>query len=423
MELDTRLPGLRLPTAARPVFVICFLIALVDGYDTLMLSFIAPLIAREWAMPASSVGQLFASGFAGAALGAVAMGAAADRFGRRRMLLLALAVAGGFTLLCAVARSPLQVMVLRFVSGIGLGGAIPAMSALVAEHADAERRGAVVTRTFLGFPIGAMVGGAATAAVMLSIGWRGVFLGAGVLVLALLPAVAWVVRETPRDPHRQGRNGGKESHGKASFGNLAHEGRAAGTLLLCAAVFCILLGSYFLLSWTPTVLTLNGMGPQRAALAAVVLNLGGVVGALAASAFIKGRSPFVPVAACLGLGALLVPLLGWHVLAGSALVFALVFLIGMLVIGGQINIPAVAVHFYPSPVRAAGVGLAMAVGRLGSIAGPLAGGYLVAAQLAWDRLFLLAALPPLVAALAMAAVALTTRTHSSSNGDRMHRPP
>src|ERR1700716_1235828 len=116
------------------VALVGFLVAMVDGYDTLMLAFIAPLISREWALHPQIVGQIFASSYAGAALGATAIGIAADRFGRKTMLLASLALAGIFTMLCARAAVPAQLMALRAVSGLGLGGALSTSIALIAEN-------------------------------------------------------------------------------------------------------------------------------------------------------------------------------------------------------------------------------------------------------------------------------------------------
>src|ERR1700719_1758863 len=161
------------------VAAVGFLVAMVDGYDTLMLAFIAPLISKEWALHPQTVGAIFASSYAGAALGATAIGMAADRFARKTMLLASLALVTVFTMLCARSANPVQLMVLRALAGLGLGGALSTSIALVAENAAIHQRRAIVTRMFLGFPVGAIVGGAVTAGVMTSLGWRGVFLAGG----------------------------------------------------------------------------------------------------------------------------------------------------------------------------------------------------------------------------------------------------
>src|SRR5258707_7138314 len=175
-----RTPGAIASKRAYVVAGVGFLVAMVDGYDTLMLAFIAPLIAKEWALLPQTVGAIFASSYAGAALGATVIGIAADRFGRKAMLLASLALVGVFTMLCARSLNPTQLMALRAVAGLGLGGALSAITALTAENAPAHRRRATVTRMFLGFPRGAIVAGAVTTAIMSYLRWRGVFALSGI---------------------------------------------------------------------------------------------------------------------------------------------------------------------------------------------------------------------------------------------------
>jgi AAHS family 4-hydroxybenzoate transporter-like MFS transporter len=382
-----------------------FLVAMVDGYDTLMLAFIAPLISKEWALLPQTVGQIFASSYTGAALGATAIGIAADRFGRKAMLLASLAVVGIFTILCARAANPAQLMALRAAAGLGLGGALSTITALTAENAPARQRRATVTRMFLGFPVGAIAGGALTAAVMSSLGWRGVFLGGGICALLLVPLVAFGVSESASGGLSGGSTRALRVHSRRPFTELVSDGRLQSTALFCACVFLMLLTSYFLVSWIPTVLTLNGMPPGRAAMAAVIVNCGGIVGTLILSFIIGRKSPLGPLVACLCAGAILIALLGPGIVSTGNAKFFLIFGVGLLIIGAQGGIPALCVHLYPESVYATGLGLSVACGRLGSIIGPLVGGYLVSARLGWNRLFLLAAVPAIAAAIAMTALA------------------
>jgi MFS transporter, AAHS family, 4-hydroxybenzoate transporter len=387
------------------VAVIGFLVAMIDGFDTLMLAFIAPLISREWALHPQAVGTLFASSYAGAALGATLIGIAADRYGRKRMLLVSLALAGTFTLLCAWAASPAHLMALRAISGLGLGGALSTTIALTAESAPPGRRRATVTRMFLGFPVGAIVGGAATAATMSFLGWRGVFVAGGLCALFLVPLIAAGTSES----RSSGTLVDTPVHSRRPIRELLSEGRALRTSLFCFCVFLMLLTSYFLVSWVPTVLTLTGLTPERAALSAVALNCGGILGTLILSFIIGRRSPLPPVIGSLIAGAVLIALLGHEIMEAGHTRSLLVFAVGLLIIGAQGGIPALCVHLYPPSVYATAAGLSVASGRLGSIIGPLIGGYLVSASLGWQRLFLLAAIPAFSAAIAMTALALSNR--------------
>src|SRR6202795_2249284 len=132
--MNSKTLGAIAPTRRYVVAVVGFLVAMVDGYDTLMLAFIAPLISKEWALQPQSVGEIFASSYAGAALGATAIGIAADRFGRKTLLLASLALVGVFTMLCARSLNSAQLMALRAVAGLGLGGALSTSIALIAEN-------------------------------------------------------------------------------------------------------------------------------------------------------------------------------------------------------------------------------------------------------------------------------------------------
>src|SRR5258708_10967342 len=385
-----------------------FLVAMVDGYDTLMLAFIAPLIAKEWALHPQIVGQIFASSYAGAAVGATAIGIAADRFGRKTMLLASLALVGIFTMLCARSANPAQLMMLRALAGLGLGGALSTSIALIAENAAVHQRRAIVTRMFLGFPIGAIVGGALTAGVMSSLGWRGVFLAGGACALLLIPLVAFGVTESASGAHTASR-----VHSRRPLTELVSGGRAWITVLFCVSVFLMLLTSNFLVSWIPRLLTLNAIPPHHAPLSAVIINCGGIVGTLILSFIIGRKSPLAPVVVCLCSGAILIALLGHGIVWPGHEEFLLVFAVGLLIIGAQGCIPALGVHLYPASVYATAGGLTVAYCRVGSIICPLVGGYLVSAKLGWSRLFLFAAVPAISAAIAMAPLALPRPKHAT----------
>jgi MFS transporter, AAHS family, 4-hydroxybenzoate transporter len=383
-------------TGRRAAAWICFAIAMVDGFDTLLVSFIAPLISKEWQLVPARVGQIFAVSYAGAAFGAASMGFAADRWGRRKLLLAALIVSAAGTFACSLATNATELMIWRALSGLGLGGAIPAISAITASQAGPRDRSVAVTRMFLGYPIGALVGGTLTAAFMGFGGWRGVFMGAGFVTCCLVPLAGRALPES-RAP---------SSHSQRLVTAVFGSNYLAGTLLLCLATFLVLLVTYFLVSWTPTVLSLGGVAPPQAAMSAVLLNLGGLVGALVMSGLTRRHRAALIVAGCLAVGSALTVMLGRSVLMVGLIAFPCAFAVGVFVIGAQANLPALTVRFYPPSLYASGVGLSMSCGRIGSILGPLIGGYLASAGLGWPRLFLIAALPPLLAGVAVAGLNL-----------------
>lgn len=180
------------PSAGPPVSnvlritLVCFAVSMIDGFDTLMLSFVAPLLAKSLQIDHATLGRVFGAGFIGTVLGSLIVGPLADRFGRRPMLLLALAVTGIFTLGCAFATSATMLATLRFIGGLGMGGAIPPVAAITAESSSPQRRSSLVILMFIGFPLGAVVGGAITAALMVRFGWPFVFVMGGTFALLAL---------------------------------------------------------------------------------------------------------------------------------------------------------------------------------------------------------------------------------------------
>ena len=380
-----------------------FLIVMVDGYDTLMMGFVAPLLARSWGLHPADLGKLFAIGYLGAAIGAVTVGPLGDRFGRKPMLVAALLIAAVATGLCATATGPAMLLPLRFVAGLALGGALPAVIALTAEHAPPDKRHAAVTLMYIGYPLGAVVGGALTAAA-LGLGWPAIFAGTGVACL-LAAGVAATLPE-PRAVSRRDMHRGDIA--PVRWREQFAQGRLVPALLLWLALFSTLVLTYFLVSWTPSIIVAQGGSAKLAALGAVLLNLGGCLGALAAIPVVNRLGLHRPVVVLAAGGAVAVALLGQ---AGSlAIVLPLLFVTGVCALGAQLNLPSMTAALFPPAVRGAGLGSAIGVGRLGSIVGPLLGGALIGAGLGWATLFLIAAIP---AVLCAAAVFVAWRVQAS----------
>jgi len=389
-------------TQALRVLIIGFVIVMVDGYDSMMISFLAPLLARDLVLSPTDLGKIFAVGYLGAIVGAIAVGSLADRIGRKPMLIASLALASVATMICADATSLATLTGLRFVAGMALGGALPALISLTAEHARPERRNGTITLMYIGYPVGAVVGGAVTSG-LLRYGSSAIFLGAGVTSLIAL-ALALLLPESLR-------TGGYSKSAPRDRGTLLSslreqfaERRLWPGLMLWVGLFSMLVVTYFLVSWTPTLLVKSGFSPGKAALGSVLLNLGGVVGALIMAPVINRFGPYIPAAIAVGCGAVVIALLGQNVRSVAPLMFAL-FVAGGCIIGGQLNFPAMTVALYPQHVRGAGTGWTMGVGRLGSIVGPMVGGALVAANFSVGGLFVIAAIPPAIAAGALVIAA------------------
>jgi MFS transporter, AAHS family, 4-hydroxybenzoate transporter len=377
-----------------PLLGVAFALVMIDGYDLFIVSFVAPLIAKDLNLSFVSIGTVFAAGLAGSMVGGLLLGQIADRAGRRPALLVSLGTAGVATLLCSQAHSFGAFAALRFVTGLALGGLLAAIVPLVAELFPSQRRSAAVTLMFIGYPLGAVVGGAITA-LLIDQGWRNLFLGAGVVTLLLVP-IGLVLSETLVASDAPG-NDPQSKLFRWPFIALFTEGRFSTTVIASFAIFCLLLVTYLLNSWTPLIAARSGFSPQTAAWCGVLLNLGGVIGALTSTLLVGRFGVFKVVTLMVACGSLAVAFLGY--LYGSiAALYAGLGVIGLLVIGGQQNAPAISVQLYPQRMRSAGVGWQFAAGRFGSILGPIIGGRLLAANISVQWLFMLIAIPSLLSA-------------------------
>ena len=381
---------------------VAFALVMIDGYDLFVVSFVAPLIAKDLHLNFGNLGTVFAAGLAGSMVGGLLLGHFADRTGRRPALLVSLATAGVATLLCSQAHSFGAFTALRFLSGLALGGLLASLVPLVAELFPSQQRSAAVTLMFIGYPLGAVVGGAITA-LLIVYGWGNLFLGAGVVTLLLVP-VALCLRETlyasdaPVDDPQP-------NLGRGSFRVLFTEGRFWTTFIASFAIFCLLLVTYLLNSWTPLIAAKSGFSPQTAAWCGVLLNLGGVIGALASTLLVARFGVFKVVTLMVAGGSLAVALLG-SLYGSVGALYSGLGVIGLLVIGGQQNAPAISVQLYPQRMRSTGVGWQFAAGRFGSILGPIIGGRLLAANISVQLLFMLIAIPTLLSAGAYTVVGL-----------------
>jgi MFS transporter, AAHS family, 4-hydroxybenzoate transporter len=400
---------MRTPTL---LVLVAFILVMIDGYDMFIVSFVAPLVAHDLHLAPDNLGAIFAAGLAGSMLGGLTLGAAADKVGRRPVLIGALLFAGIMTVLCSQAASFGAFASLRFLTGFGLGGLLAAVVPLIAEYFPAERRNQAVTSMFIGYPLGAVVGGIVTA-VLIAHGWRSLFVGTGTVTLLLLP-LALLMKETfaskldKLDHEKEDRILGT----RLSILELFTEGRLWTTLTTSFGIFCLLLLTYLLNSWTPLIAVRLGFKPQTAAMCGVFLNLGGVVGALSSMLWVRRFGVFKVAALMVSVGSLGIVSIGFAAHAAASLFLAL-FISGVLVIGAQQNSPAMSVQLYPRRMRAAGAGWQFAAGRLGSILGPIIGGLLFSSGVAYETLFLAMAVPALLAGGAYARVHYLLRSRPS----------
>jgi AAHS family 4-hydroxybenzoate transporter-like MFS transporter len=403
------------------VVLSCWLIAVLDGFDVQSMAFVAPVLAPLWQIPKALVGQVLTAGVVGLLVGSLLAGRLCDRYGRRPILLGAVLLVSAGSMLSAFATDVTQLIATRVVTGIGLGGVTVACLALTAEFAPDSARASVVTAMYVGFPIGGSLAGLLAAPLIARFGWQGVFVLGGIAPL-LLVSILWrsipeslrfsalagtsperigavVSRIDPDYTYRAGDRFVVEQapEGRARVSQLFSGGRGLGTVLFWFICFANLLVLYLMINWLPSILKQASASQAAANLAAVMFNVGGIVGAVALG---RAADKLGAVRTLAG-GYLLAAVTVWLLArADGSSVLAVIALAGAGVMGAQFCVTAVATTFYPTEIRSTGVGTALGFGRVGSLAGPLLGGWALGAGMAPAQIFVSLAAPMLACGLA-----------------------
>ena len=400
----------------------CAAVLFLDGFDTQAIGYVAPAVAKEWSLTKGALGPVFSAGLFGLMIGALVFGPLADRIGRKKIIIFSTLAFGIGALVTAFVQDVNMLLAIRFLTGLGLGGAMPNAIAMTSEFNPRRRRATMVMIMFCGFSVGAALGGFLAAAMIPQFGWRSVFVVGGVAPLLLVPILALKLPESVRFLALTGRANERVAQllgfisPQTAFVpatqfvvnepeltgvpvlHLFREGRTLVTLLLWVIFFMSLLDIYFLANWLPTVLNDLGASVSSAVLIGSMLQVGGVVGTFALGSVID-RFSFRALALVYFIAVFAVGAIGQ---LGYSVVFVTmaIFVAGFCVIGGQIAANALAAAFYPTSVRATGVGWALGIGRVGSIIGPLVGGMLLTMKWSTASVFMAAAAAALCAALA-----------------------
>ena len=406
------------------VVALCALTVFLDGFDVQAIAFVAPSIVGEWHISRDALGPIFVASLVGLLIGALIFGPLADKIGRRKVLLACTLIFGGLTLATAFANSVTVLLALRFVTGVGLGGAMPNAIALTAEYCPQRRRATLVMIMFTGFSLGAALGGLLASMIIPTLGWRGVFYVGGTLPLGLFLVQIFFLPESIRflvisnapieklvalirrmDPHFSSSWATHFDIGElraegVPVAYLFRGGRALGTILLWVMFFMNLLALYFMQNWLPILLHDDGLPVEQAVFIASLFQFGGVGAALIVGFIIDRFTGYTVLPVLYALGFVFVIAVGQ---AGSSVpaLTALVFAAGFCIVGGQNSNNAHAAIFYPTVVRATGVGWALGIGRLGAVVGPLLAGVLIAFHWRNSSLFIVLAIPLMIACVAV----------------------
>jgi AAHS family 4-hydroxybenzoate transporter-like MFS transporter len=383
------------------IFLLCGLVNLLDGADSQSIGVAGPLIAAELHVPMSLFSTAFSAGLLGAVIGALSFGSLADRFGRKRMLVVATLTLAIFTLLTAAVSSFPMVLAVRFLAGLGLGGATPCFITLTAEYAPSRSRAVISTVMWSAYPLGASLGGVLNAYAIPALGWRSVFYIGSVLplvtvtlLLLLLPeslafltlrgkrpaTIAAIVRRIDPGIAASGVTFTARTDRVAggALSNLFTEGRAASTLLLWGMFFTAFGSTTIAVLLMPTLFRLSGFSLSAGALLVGLFNLVSVA-SMAAAGQVVARFGAMALAVAFVCGAAVMTGLG-HAASSLPAAVALMALLGLtvsLAASGGIALAALA---YPAAIRSTGVGWAMGMGRLGQVLSPL----LVGRMLGWE---------------------------------------
>ncbi|WP_175823696.1 3-(3-hydroxy-phenyl)propionate transporter MhpT [Burkholderia sp. BCC0419] len=352
---------------------LCFAIALLEGLDLQSVGVAAPRMAREFGLSVSQMGIAFSAGTFGLLPGAMLGGRLADRIGRKRVLIASVVLFGLLSIATAQVSTFAMLVVVRVLTGIGLGGAMPNLIALSSEAVEPRSRSSAVATMYCGIPFGGVIASVIGVLLAGDTEWRHIFYVGGVGPLLLVPLLVWFLPESRAYLDVAGTQAARTSVARTLFG----DGRTTSTVALWVSYFCTLIVLYFLLNWLPSLMASRGLDRAHVGLVQIAFNVGAGLGALGIGAALdRMRASRVVGGMYVGIVLSLATLAA---APGFASLAAAAFAAGMFVVGGQSVLYALAAIYYPTAMRGTGVGAAVAVGRLGSVVGPLAAATLLAA--------------------------------------------
>ena len=403
---------------------------LVEGFNTSAIGYIAPQITRLWHVPSSTLGTILSADMVGLLLGYLLLSPLSARVGHKRMIVVCTAAFGATTFLTITATQVAQLILFRFLTGIGVGGAMPSAVALTGEYFPERLRSTSITLIYIGFSLGQIAAGVVSGLLLQPFGWQAVLATGGISTLALSILFALALPESLEFLINRGNGreravrilrrmaaqtgvvisdtvqlvAGRKDQ-KVGVSQLVDKGRATGTLLIWIGMFMNLMIYFFLQKWLTSLLVQAGLSQQVAITATTVGLAGGILAAVIIGPLMDRYGPYAVVSGLFALSAISVVLMAKILISPVPWVTVAVSLfVGFCLSGGQKANNALSVFFYPTALRGTGIGWSLGVGRIGGVLGPFLSGILLGYGWSPSDLFYASSIPMLLGMLAIAAM-------------------
>ncbi len=400
------------------VLVCSIILNMLDGFDVTAMAFTVHSIGEQLQIAPNLLGLVFSAALAGMMAGAMFIAPISDVIGRRKMILVCIATIGLSMCLTAYASSIGELILLRFITGLGVGGMLASLAALTAEYSPEKYRSLSVVTVTAGYPVGATLGGFIAAPMIPAYGWESIFLAGGIATLLMgfvayycmpeslqfllskgdndaLPDVNNILRRLDKPELEElPKLKSDKPLDKANVFSLLTEERRKQTLILWTSFFFCFISLYFMMSWIPKLVVTAGLSESTGVYAATAFNGGAIFGIMSLG-WMSAR---------IGLSNLIFTFLSGSAILmivfvyanGVAHLFPYLFVIGFLLQGGFVGLYAIAAKIYPTEVRSTGVGWAIGLGRFGAVAGPFVGGILISSGVTMEVNFIIFAVPLII---------------------------
>lgn len=413
------------------VILLSALIIIFDGYDLVIYGVALPKLMVEWQIDTITAGFLGSIALFGMMFGAIIFGSLSDKletygFSRKKLIILCICLFSSFTFLCGYASNPQSFGIFRFLAGLGLGGVMPNVIALMTEYAPKKLRATLVSLMFSGYAVGGMCSALLGMWLVPHFGWKIMFLLGGVplllipMIWLLLPeSIDYLVRRKKNEKAFQvlkqidssltynaqtqiSLHHENQTTSKTPVKDLFSEGRGPITLLFWGSVFMALVLVYALGNWLPKLMVEAGYDLSTSLVFLLALNIGGMLGAIGGG-YLADRFNLAKVLCTLFFsGAIALFLLSYSL--PTFVLYICIAIAGAASIGGQILLLAYMSQFYSSNIRATGLGMALGVGRLGAILGPILCGWLLSLSLPINYNFIALSIPCIIAVLSVSMI-------------------